>query len=384
VIGVAVLGSTGSIGRQALEVLSGLQDRFAVRGLAAGHGDGHLAAQLGAWPNARWWCPQPAARALAPDRWADGGLAELATLNGVDLVVVATTGMAALPAVLDALRAGRRVALANKETLVTGGHLVTVLLDERGGDPLDLLRPIDSEHSAIWQCLRGEPADAVARLVLTASGGPFRGRESGELASVTVEEALAHPTWRMGPKITIDSATLVNKAFEVIEARWLYRLPYSKIEAVIHPQSVVHSLVEFADGSVKAQLGLPDMRLPIQYALTFPERMPSAVRAGAPPEWGTLDFAPLQPGAYPAYDTVRAAAAAGGNRGTILNAADEVAVEAFLAGRIGFPRIGELIGEAVDRWGTDDEPGLAAIVELDAEVRAALRAGIGLDIGGMA
>jgi 1-deoxy-D-xylulose-5-phosphate reductoisomerase len=378
VTGVAVLGSTGSIGRQALEVIAALGDRFTVRGLAAGHGEGGLEEQLRAWPDARWWCPDPVARSLAPDRWADGGLADLATANGVGLVVVATTGMTALPAVLEALRSGRRVALANKETLVTGGHLVAALLDELGGDPLDRLRPIDSEHSAIWQCLRGEPADGVARLVLTASGGPFRGRDASSLGDVTADEALAHPTWRMGPKITVDSATLVNKAFEVIEAKWLYRLPYSKIEAVIHPQSVVHSLVEFADGSVKAQLGLPDMRLPIQYALTFPERLPAPVQVGSPPEWGSLEFAPLAPGAYPAYDTVRAAAEAGGNRGTIVNAADEVGVEAFLAGRIGFPRIGEVIGQAVERWGAASEPDLEAIVDLDVEVRSALRADIGM------
>ena len=220
--------------------------------------------------------------------------------------MVATTGMAALPAVLAALRSGRRVALANKETLVTGGHLVTAVLDELGGDPLDRLRPIDSEHSAIWQCLVGERLSEVERLVLTASGGPFRGRAPETLGGVTADEALAHPTWRMGPKITIDSATLVNKAFEVIEAKWLYRLPYSKIEAVIHPQSVVHSLVEFVDGSYKAQLGLPDMRLPIQYALTYPSRLPSPAQRSAPEGWEPLSFQPLATGAYPAYDTVRA------------------------------------------------------------------------------
>ena len=287
-------------------------------------------------------------------------------------MVVATTGMAALPAVLAALRAGRRVALANKETLVTGGHLVASLLDELGGDPLDRLRPIDSEHSAIWQCLVGERLDQVERLVLTASGGPFRGRPPDTLGGVTADEALAHPTWRMGPKITVDSATLVNKAFEVIEAKWLYRLPYSKIEAVIHPQSVVHSLVEFVDGSYKAQLGLPDMRLPIQYALTYPSRLPSPARRSSPDAWETLTFAPLPAGAYPAYDVVRSAADAGGNRGTILNAADEVAVAAFLEGRIGFPDIGDTIAAAVARWGDDREPVLNEIVALDAEVRASL------------
>ncbi len=371
--GVAVLGSTGSIGRQALEVIGRHSDRFDVLALASAHGDDSMAEQLAAWPSARWWCADGVRRSLEPDRWTEGGLAALATLEGVELVLVATTGMAALPAVLAALRSDRRVALANKETLITGGHLVSALLDELGGDRLDRLRPVDSEHSAIWQCLVGEPAGSIARLVLTASGGPFLGRDPNELEQVSVEAALAHPTWRMGPKITIDSATLVNKAFEVIEAKWLYRLPYSKIDAVIHPQSVVHSLVEFTDGSYKAQLGLPDMRLPIQYALTFPERLPSPARRADPAEWGSLAFAPLVPGAYPAYDTVRAAAEAGGNRGTVLNAADEVAVEAFLAGRIGFGQIATTIADAIERWGAADEPSLDAITTLDAEIRSELR-----------
>ncbi|MCA1569553.1 MAG: 1-deoxy-D-xylulose-5-phosphate reductoisomerase [Chloroflexi bacterium] len=370
--GVAVLGSTGSIGRQALEVISALPERFGVLALANAGGGGPMTEQLTAWPTARWWCADPAQRKLAPQRWADGGLAELATLDGVELVVVATTGMAALPAVLAALRSGRRVALANKETLITGGHLVTALLDELGGDSLDRLRPVDSEHSAIWQCLVGEPAGSVERLVLTASGGPFRGRDPETLSRVSAGEALAHPTWRMGPKITIDSATLVNKAFEVVEAKWLYRLPYSKIDAVIHPQSVVHSLVEFADGSFKAQLGHPDMRLPIQYALTFPDRLPSPAHRTSPATWGSLDFEPLASGAYPAYDAVRSAAEAAGNRGTILNAADEVAVASFLAGRIGFQEIATTIADAVERWGRPIEPSLTEITELDAEVRATL------------
>jgi 1-deoxy-D-xylulose-5-phosphate reductoisomerase len=372
VTGVAVLGSTGSIGRQTLEVVSAHPERFEVLALASGHPSDAFDAQLRAYPNARAWCDGGHPDTIGGNRWADGGLEELATLDGVELVVVATTGMAALPAVLAALGAGRRVALANKETLVTGGHLVDVELARLGGDRLDHLRPIDSEHSAIWQCLVGERIDDVARLVLTASGGPFRGRAPDELASVTPTDALAHPTWRMGPKITIDSATLVNKAFEVIEAKWLYRLPYSKIDAVIHPQSVVHSLVEFNDGSYKAQLGLPDMRLPIQYAMTFPERLPSPARRAAPDAWGALEFAPLQAGAYPAYDIVRETASAGGNRGTILNAADEVAVGAFLDGRIAFPAIGAMIEAAVVRWGADAEPGLDDIVGLDAEVRATL------------
>ena len=369
-IGLAVLGSTGSIGRQTLEVVDGLRDRFRVVALAAGHGGEAWEAQRRSWPDARAWTHEGAPSA---DR-----LLEMATADDVDLVVVATTGMTALPAVLAALGSGRRVALANKETLVTGGHLVAAALDGLPGDRLDWLRPVDSEHSAIWQCLLGEPLGAVSRLILTASGGPFRGREHSSLARVTPEEALAHPTWRMGAKITIDSATLVNKAFEVMEAKWLYRLPYSKIVAVIHPRSVVHSLVEFADGSVKAQLGIPDMRLPIQYALTHPDRLRSPVSDADPTSWGDLTFAALEPGQFPAYDAVRAAAAAGGNRGTVLNAADEVAVEAFLAGRLPFPAIASSIEEAVARWGSDAEPDLAGIIGLDAEVRETLRSDLGM------
>ena len=379
-IGVAVLGSTGSIGRQTLEVIQAHPDRFRVTGLAAGGQHPGLEEQLAAWPDARAWAATGRPPDLDGRRWADGGLAELATADGTDMVVVATTGMTALPAVLAALRAGRRVALANKETLVAGGHLVAAELDAAGGDTLDRLRPIDSEHSAIWQCLLGERIETVQRLVLTASGGPFRDRPLDDVASVTPDEALAHPTWQMGPKITIDSATLVNKAFEAMEARWLYRLPYSRIDAVIHPRSVVHSLVEFTDGSYKAQLGLPDMRLPIQYALSFPQRLPSPARHAAPEDWGALEFLPLDEGRYPAYATVRRAATEGGNRGAILNAADEVAVAAFLAGGLPFARIGEIIDHAVDRWGTDEEPSLDGIGALDAEVRSALTAKLGTGV----
>ncbi|MDP9244667.1 MAG: 1-deoxy-D-xylulose-5-phosphate reductoisomerase [Chloroflexota bacterium] len=343
--------------------------------MAAGRCADAFSAQLATFAHARVWCAEGMPAGLDPHRWAGGGLAELAVADGVELVVVATTGMAALPAVLAALRSGRRVALANKETLVTGGHLVARALDAIGGDRLDRLRPIDSEHSAIWQCLLGEPMEGVARLILTASGGPFRDREPKHMADVTIDEALSHPTWKMGPKITIDSATLVNKAFEAIEARWLYGLPYSRIEAVIHPQSVVHSLVEFTDGSFKAQMGLPDMRLPIQYALTHPQRLPSPARHGGPSDWGSLEFVALDEARFPVYRTVRAAAVAGGNRGTILNAADEVAVEAFLAGSLPFDGIGPLLRAAVDRWGADAEPELDAIQALDAEVRSSLRSG---------
>jgi 1-deoxy-D-xylulose-5-phosphate reductoisomerase len=270
------------------------------------------------------------------------------------------------------------VALANKEALVTGGHLVRAALPANAEDRLDWLRPVDSEHSAIWQCLRGERMDEVARLILTASGGPFRDRDPDTLADVTPAEALAHPTWQMGPKITIDSATLVNKAFEAIEARWLYDLPYPRIAAVLHPGSIVHSLVEFVDGSYKAQLGLPDMRLPIQYALSYPERHTSPARAASPENWQPLTFAPLDSARFPAYATVRAAAEAGGNRGTILNAADEVAISAFLVGALPFPGIAATIERAVDRWGDDTEPDLEGVTALDAEVRGSLETELGI------
>ena len=376
--GIALLGSTGSIGRQTLEVVAAHPDRFEIRALASGRRSEELLTQLSAWPRARAWCVGERPAEIPADRWADGGLEQLATMDGVEMVVVATTGMTALPAVLAALAAGRTVALANKETLVTGGHLVATALNRLGGDPLERLRPIDSEHSAIWQCLVGERMEDVSRLILTASGGSFRDRAPGSLGDVTPAEALDHPTWRMGPKITIDSATLVNKAFEVIEARWLYRLPYSRIDAVLHPQSIVHSMVEFTDGSYKAQLGLPDMRLPIQYALTYPERLASPARSASPAEWGRLDFGVLDPGRYPAYGVVRAAAEAGGNRGTILNAADEVAVAGFLAGSLPFPTISEVIASAIARWGDDLEPDLPAIAALDTEVRSALSVELGL------
>ena len=377
--GIAILGSTGSIGRQTVEVVRAAPDRYEVRALASGHRDDTFDAQVREFASARVWNPEGRDPEFAPNRWAEGGLEELATAEGVEIVVVATTGMTALPAVLAALRSGRRVALANKEALVTGGHLVRDALDGDAKARLDRLRPIDSEHSAIWQCLRGERMEDVARLILTASGGPFRDRNPADLAVVTPAEALAHPTWHMGPKITIDSATLVNKAFEAMEAKWLYDLPYPRIHAVLHPGSIVHSLVEFVDGSFKAQLGLPDMRLPIQYALSYPERHPGPANAAPPEAWPPILFAPLEPGRFPAYDAVRAAAEAGGNRGTVLNAADEVAVTAFLAGAAPFPSIASAIVRAVDKWGTDVEPSLPEIIDLDAEIRATLTTEFGLE-----
>jgi len=369
--GIVVLGSTGSIGRQVLEVVDGLGDRFRVVGLAAGRNRHLLDEQA-----ARF---QPAATLLGagPD-----ALVELATRDDVDLVVVGTGGIVSLRPVLAALGAGKVVATANKETLVAGGHLVLPLarglaaartaVNQSLGSPLAWLRPIDSEHSAIWQCLVGEDLDSVERLVLTASGGPFLGTPD-DLASVTPEMALRHPTWRMGAKITIDSATLANKGLEVIEAHWLYDVGYDAIEVVIHPQSVVHSAVRFVDGSLKAQLGTPDMRLPIQYALTYPDRRPSQAEPADLVAAGRLDFLAPDEARFPALRIAREAGRVGSRASAALISADEVAVARFLDGTLDFQGIPRLLEEAVSRFGAgpDQAPDLETLVALDAEVRAA-------------
>jgi 1-deoxy-D-xylulose-5-phosphate reductoisomerase len=387
---VALLGSTGSIGRQTIEVLEAHADAFTVVALAAGSNAGLLAEQA-----ARL---RPAVVALGEEgRLAAGDLPSetgrvggsealeaLATRDDVDLVIVATGGVVSLRPVLAALRAGKVVATANKETLVAGGHLVMPLAralasSAAAGDagdafatPLAWLRPIDSEHSAIWQCLVGETMTAVAGLILTASGGPFIDSTADEMASVTPEQALRHPTWSMGAKITIDSATLANKGLEVIEAHWLYDVDYDAIEVVIHPQSVVHSAVRFVDGSLKAQLGTPDMRLPIQYALTFPDRRPSPA---APPDLiatGRLDFRAPDEGRFPALRIAREAGRRGPSASAALIAADEVAVSRFLDGSLDFAGIPRLLEAAVERYGSaSDAPDVDGLVALDADVRAA-------------
>ena len=362
---VCLLGSTGSIGRQALDVLDGLADRFEIVALAAGSDAAQLAQQ-----QARY---RPRVTHLAADA-TDEALEELATRDDVDLVLVATGGIVSLRPVLAALGAGKVVATANKETLVAGGHLVMPLarrLAGPTGNPLAWLRPIDSEHSAIWQCLAGENPDGVRRLILTASGGPFRTWPADRLAEVTPADALAHPTWRMGAKITVDSATLMNKGLEVIEARWLYDVEDDRIEVVVHPQSIVHSLVEFEDGSLKAQLGLPDMRIPIQYALTFPDRAPSPARQVALTDLPALTFEPVDNVRFPALEIGRAAGQRGSRASATLIAADEVAVSRFLDGSLAFNGIADLCGRAVARFGDGDQsPDLPTLLALDAEVRA--------------
>jgi len=385
-----VLGSTGSIGRQALEVLEALPDHFEVVALAGRRDAATLAAQAARFhPRAvavgdgrSIELPPGVHLELAPDP-----LLALATRDDVDLVVVATGGLVSLPATLAALAAGKIVATANKETLVAGGHLVmplarrqaaAVALDASGdaqASPLGWLRPIDSEHSAIWQCLAGEQRGEVARLILTASGGPFRDGPA-DLEDVRPADALAHPTWHMGAKITVDSATLMNKGLEVIEAHWLYDVPYDRVAVVVHPQSIIHSAVEFVDGSLKAQLGLPDMRLPIQYALTYPRRVPSPAQAVSLAEVAALTFQPVDETRFPALAIARRAGGLGPRATGALIAADEVAVERFLAGSLSLPGIWHLAEAAVDRFGEAGQtpPGLEEVLTLDDEVRAFGRA----------
>ena len=386
-LGVAVLGSTGSIGRQAIDVLEGLPQRFRVVALATGSNATELAEQAARLRPAVVALGEGGARIHLPFGTGritgSDALTELATRADVDLVVVATGGMVSLEPVIAALAAGKVVATANKETLVAAGHLVMPLARDlaagvavdRPGDPfaspLAWLRPIDSEHSAIWQCLVGESLTAVAALILTASGGPFLDGPT-DLADVNREQALRHPTWSMGAKITIDSATLANKGLEVIEAHWLYDVDYDAIEVVIHPQSVVHSAVRFVDGSLKAQLGTPDMRLPIQYALTHPDRRPSPAAAVDLVAAGRLDFRAPDEKRFPALRIARQAGLIGSRATAALIAADEVAVSRFLAGTLPFNGIPALLEAAVSRFGegADQAPDLATLVALDAEVRA--------------
>lgn len=359
---VAVLGSTGSIGRQALEVLDALPDRFTVVALAAGHNRALLDEQI-----ARH---RPMRVAMADD--GPAALEDIAAADDVDLVLVGTTGVVSLRPVIAALEQGKIVATANKETLVSGGHLVMPLARALAGDGLGLshLRPIDSEHSAIWQCLAGERRQDIARLILTASGGPFREWAPERLARATPQDALAHPTWQMGAKITIDSASLMNKALEVIEARWLYDVDDDLIDVVVHPQSIVHSMVEFADGSLKAQLGLPDMRIPIQYALTYPAHLPSPAPRLAGADIPDLHFEQVDERRFPALAIGRDAGRRGARASAALIAADDVAVDRFLNGTLTFPGIADLCADAIDRFGNGSDPALDDLLALDHEVRA--------------
>ncbi len=365
--GVAILGSTGSIGRQTLDVIRRLPGRFRVIGLAGGNNHTLLEDQSREFHPEFVWC-QAADRHMdlkaasgRKARWAT--MEEMAVHPDVDVLVVATAGAAGLAPTLAALEAGKAVALANKEVLVMAGHLVTRAAERGRGE----LRPVDSEHSAIWQCLWGEDIASVEKLILTASGGAFRDLAQRDLERVTAREALRHPTWDMGRKVTIDSATLMNKGFEAIEARWLFNVPMDRVEVVMHRESIVHSLVEFSDGSVKAQLGEPDMRLPIQCALNYPERAAcDAVPRLNLARVKALHFEEPDFGRYPALRLALEAGAKGGTWPAVLAAADEVAVDSFIQGTIGFTEIARVVDNTLSAHAGEADPSLEAVREADA------------------
>ena len=390
---MALLGSTGSIGRQSLDVLeSAGSECFDVVALATGQDVETFQAQLDRLqPRVVAMASTAAADRLAlPDGTrrldAPDAMEQMAVRDDVDLVVVATGGVVSLRPVMAALAAGKVVATANKETLVAGGHLVMPLARARAAEiaaveltspmasPLAWLRPIDSEHSAIWQCLVGERLETVERLILTASGGPFRQWSAEGLEEARPQDALAHPTWDMGAKITIDSATLMNKGLEVIEAHWLYDVPYERIDVVVHPQSLIHSLVEFVDGSTKAQLGLPDMRIPIQYAVSYPLRSSGPAPRLELTEHAQMTFEPADEQRFPALAIARAAGVAGPGATAALIAADDVAVERFLAGGISFPGMAQLVEAAIEQFSSETTPTLEELETIDEDVRGWARA----------
>jgi len=373
---IAILGSTGSIGRSTLSVVESYPERFAVNSLAAGK---NLEA---AFEQARRWKPRVVSVASEKDAevlrsrlkasgWNEievvhgsAGAVRVATHPEADFVVSAIVGVAGLEATYEAVKAGKTVGLANKECLVAAGDLITAEA-RRQGKPL---LPIDSEHNAVHQCLRGGRMEEVERIWLTASGGPFLHTPKSEFASITVQQALNHPTWKMGQRITIDSATLMNKGFEVIEACRLFGVPPSKVRVMVHPQSTIHSMVEFVDGSILAQFSVTDMRLPILYALTFPERIASDMRFSVM-DLRHLEFSPPDMEKFPCLQLAYEAAEAGGGKPVALNAADEVAVSAFLEGGVGFEQIPEIIGQVVAETPKGILESISQVLEVDREAR---------------
>lgn len=371
---LAILGSTGSIGTQALQVVSEHPDLYEVSVLTANTRSHELVGQaLRFNPDAvviadenKYTEVSEALKDTTVKVFAGKqALKEVVEMDTVDIVLTATVGISGLEPTVAAIKAGKQIALANKETLVVAGDLVTRLAVEHRAPIL----PVDSEHSAIFQCLVGEGDNEPARLLLTASGGPFLRLSPEQLACVTARQALHHPTWKMGDKITIDSATMMNKGFEVIEARWLFGIPQEKIEVLVHPQSIVHSAVEFADGAVKAQLGLPDMRLPIQYALSFPQRLPLSGPRLNLFQTGALTFEQPDTRRFPclllAYDALHQ----GGNMPCILNAANEVANLAFRQGRITFPQVYDTIRQTMNKTAFEPAPTLDTLFQTDYEAR---------------
>jgi len=360
---LAILGSTGSIGQQTLEVVRALPHRFQVVGLAAGKNLDLLAKQINEFkPRFVYYQDK---RGLADAEYELLSLEDIASHPQVDTVVIATSGKSGLSPTLAAVKAGKNVALANKESLVMAGEIIT---NEAKLNAAQIL-PIDSEHSAIWQCLRGETQPA-AQLILTASGGPFRHYSPAELYSVTARQALRHPSWQMGRKVTIDSATLMNKGLEIIEARWLFDIPIDNIRVLIHPQSIIHSMVEFIDGSTKAQLSHPDMRLPIQYALSYPERLPNPRLPRL--DWSNIENLTFEQPDFDTFPCLKLAIEAGKKGETypaVLCAADEVAVELFLSQRIKFTDIARLVEQTLEEHEAIAHPTLEEIMAADAWAR---------------
>ncbi len=377
---IALLGSTGSIGRQTLDVVRRFPEHFQVVALAARRNVSLLVQQAQEFKPALVACfadiPGVEEQALAELPGVitgEQGLLEVATHVDADIVVAATSGLVGLRPTLAAIDAGKALALANKETLVMAGHLV-MQAAQRAGVPV---LPIDSEHSAIWQCLHGEEYDKINRLLLTASGGPLRNTAFEQLPLVTVEQALAHPTWQMGPKITIDSATLMNKGLEVLECHWLFGVPYERIDVVVHPESIVHSMVEFIDGSIKMQASLPNMHVPILHALAYPTRLNVAdtglIRELCWAEVARLSFEALDLKRFPCFRLALEAAKHGGTYPSALVGADEEAVELFLAGTIGFLEIAELIEAVLERHESVEYPDVATVLEASAWARRTAR-----------
>ena len=368
---IAVLGSTGSIGRQTLDVVRAFPEHFEVFALVAGRNVDLLQKQ--AWefrPEFVYSANTEVVGSLPPETKCIGTIGEIVTHQSVDLVVQGMVGNVGLVPTMDSLKAGKIVALANKEPIVIAGGLLQEYVKEFGG----MLIPVDSEPSAILQCLQGErlPED-VKRLIITASGGPFRKRDLQTMDSITIQEALNHPTWRMGDKITIDSATLMNKAFEVIEAHWLFEMPWEKIEVVVHPESIIHSMVEFQDGTFKAQLGPADMRLPIQYALFYPRHVenPNLSRFD-PAATSKLTFEPLEGSRYPCFSLGVQAGIKGATYPAVLSAADEIAVQLFLDKKIKFCDIHGLISKILDKHVPVNHPKIEDILESDSWARFAI------------
>jgi 1-deoxy-D-xylulose-5-phosphate reductoisomerase len=373
---IAILGSTGSIGRSTLSVVESYPDRFQVVTLAAGNNAKLAFEQALRWkPRVVSLADEAAAHALQA-KLRQAGLGEIEVVDGaagtvrvathpkVDFVVSAIVGVSGLEATYEAVRAGKTVGLANKECLVVAGELITAEAQKRGKP----LLPIDSEHNAVHQCLRGGRMEEVERIWLTASGGPFLKTPKKEFASITVQQALNHPTWKMGRRITIDSATLMNKGFEVIEACRLFQVPPDRVQVIVHPQSTIHSLVEFVDGSILAQFSVTDMRLPILYALTYPDRIPSELRFSIM-DLRHLDFCPPDMAKFPCLRLAYEAAAAGGAKTIALNAADEVAVAAFLEERIGFEEIPRIIEEVMIATPARHLESIQQVLSLDTEAR---------------